>query len=78
MAVSEIFANYGEPNSARLERSVIARLLDDPPQVLATGGGAFMDEAPAPRCGRAFTIWLKAPVGFSAGARSRTGQPGPC
>ncbi len=42
---------------------MIARLLDEPPHVLATGGGAFMDEATrAAMKERAFTIWLKAPV----------------
>ena len=40
MTVAEIFAKYGEPEFRRLERSVIARLLHDPPHVLATGGGA--------------------------------------
>ena len=44
MTVAEIFAKYGEPEFRRLERSVIARLLGEPPHVLATGGGAFMDE----------------------------------
>src|SRR5689334_24210632 len=42
MTVTEIFAKYGEPEFRRLERSVIARLLHDKPQVLATGGGAYM------------------------------------
>src|SRR5689334_6383603 len=63
MTVSEIFAKYGEPEFRRLERSVIARLLHNPPHVLATGGGAYMDEST--RAGMrecAFTIWLKAPV----------------
>ena len=45
MTVSDIFAKYGEPEFRRLERSVIARLLHNPPQVLATGGGAYMDES---------------------------------
>src|SRR5581483_1137830 len=63
MAISEIFATYGEPEFRRLERSVIARLLHSPPQVLATGGGAYMDESTrAAMREHAFTIWLKAPV----------------
>src|SRR4051812_14612965 len=44
MTVPEIFAKYGEPEFRRLERSVIARLLHDTPHVLATGGGAYMDD----------------------------------
>src|SRR6185503_20569550 len=75
MAVSEIFAKYGEPEFRRLERSVIARLLHDPPQVLATGGGAYMDETTRNAMRqRAFTIWLKAPVEILLGrVRKRQG-----
>ena len=36
MTVAEIFAKYGEPEFRRLERRVIARLLHEPPHVLAT------------------------------------------
>ena len=45
MTVAEIFAKYGEPEFRRLERCVIARLLGEAPHVLATGGGAYMDES---------------------------------
>jgi shikimate kinase len=63
MTVAEIFEKYGEPEFRRLERSVIARLLGEAPRVLATGGGAYMDEATrAAMKTSAFTIWLKAPV----------------
>jgi shikimate kinase len=63
MTVAEIFAKYGEPEFRRLERCVIARLLQDPPHVLATGGGAYMDESTRTTMREhAFTIWLKAPV----------------
>ena len=46
------------------ERRVIARLLGEPPHVLAAGGGAFMDPATraAMKAG-ALTVWLKAPAG---------------
>ena len=76
MAISEIFSKYGEPEFRRLERSVIARLLHDPPQVLATGGGAYMDESTRNAMREhAFTIWLKAPVEILLGrVRKRQGQ----
>ena len=45
MSVAEIFERFGEPYFRDGERKVIARLLEEPPHVLATGGGAFMDEA---------------------------------
>jgi shikimate kinase len=68
MTVAEIFAKYGEPEFRRLERSVIARLLGEKPHVLATGGGACMDETTrAAMKASAFTIWLKAPVDILLG-----------
>jgi len=63
LTVAEIFEKHGEPEFRSGERRVIARLLSEPPLVLATGGGAYMD--PATRAAMkqtAFTIWLKAPV----------------
>ncbi|MEO7054824.1 MAG: shikimate kinase [Rhizomicrobium sp.] len=63
--VAEIFERFGEPHFREGERKVIARLLDEPPHVLATGGGAIMDDATRAAMARAtFTIWLKAPVGL--------------
>src|SRR5271170_3788125 len=41
--IEEIFANRGEQAFRDGERRVITRLLTEPVQVLATGGGAFMD-----------------------------------
>ena len=65
LTVAEIFERFGEADFRDGERKVIARLLDEPPHVLATGGGAFMDEATRAAMARAaFTIWLKAPVGL--------------
>jgi shikimate kinase len=59
-SIADIFAELGEPAFREGERRVIARLLDEPPHVLATGGGAFMD----PRTrelikGRSISVWLK-------------------
>src|ERR1700692_2355873 len=42
MSIAEIFARHGEPYFRSGEARVIARLLEGGPQVLATGGGAFM------------------------------------
>lgn len=44
MTISEIFARFGEAHFRDGERRVIARLLTGKPLVLATGGGAFMNE----------------------------------
>jgi shikimate kinase len=68
MTVAEIFAKYGEPEFRRLERSVITRLLGQDPHVLATGGGAWMDEITRATMKKtAFSIWLKAPVDILLG-----------
>ncbi len=59
--IEEIFRNRGEAVFRDGERRVIARLLQKPPHVLATGGGAFMD--PATRAAiarRGISVWLRA------------------
>ncbi len=61
--IEEIFERHGEAAFRDGERRVIARLLDNPPHVLATGGGAFMD--PSTRSlirARAISIWLRADI----------------
>lgn len=59
-SVSDIFADLGEPEFRAGEHRVIARLLNGPPQVLATGGGAFMHEKTrALLRDKAVTVWLK-------------------
>src|ERR1700692_70880 len=61
--ISQIFERYGEPAFRDGERKVIARLLSEPPHVLATGGGAFMDSETRARIKEsAVSIWLKAHV----------------
>ena len=61
--ISEIFERFGEPEFRKGERKVIARLLTEPPHVMATGGGAFVDETTrATLKQNAVTIWLRAPV----------------
>jgi shikimate kinase len=60
-SISEIFAELGEAAFRDGERRVIARLLDDPPHVLATGGGAFVnDETRALILRKGVSVWLKA------------------
>ena len=59
--VSEIFADLGETQFREGEHRVIARLLAGPPHVLATGGGAFLNEKTRTLMkDQATTIWLKA------------------
>lgn len=60
-SISDIFAELGEPAFREGERRVIARLLEQPPMVLATGGGAFMNpDTRALIKSKAVSVWLKA------------------
>jgi shikimate kinase len=61
LTVPEIFERYGERHFRDGERKVIARLLGGKPKVLATGGGAFMDDETRKLIGRrAVSVWLQA------------------
>lgn len=61
MTVAEIFEDYGEPEFRALEQRVIARLLQSGPQVVATGGGAFMNADTRATIGEAgVSVWLSA------------------
>jgi shikimate kinase len=61
MTIPELFEHYGEPEFRDLERRVIKRILRSGPRVLATGGGAFMNEATRKAIGKAgISVWLKA------------------
>lgn len=63
-SIAEIFAERGEPEFREGERRVIARLLDEPPHVLATGGGSFANaETRALIKQKAISVWLKADIG---------------
>lgn len=44
MPISEIFDRFGEPGFRDGERRVIARLIAEGPKVIATGGGAFIND----------------------------------
>ena len=60
-SIEEIFARHGEAAFRDGERRVITRLLEGPRQVLATGGGAFMDAVTRAKIReRGTSVWLKA------------------
>jgi shikimate kinase len=63
MTISDIFAKFGEQHFRDGERRVIQRLIDGRAKVIATGGGAFVnDETRALILSDALAIWLDAPV----------------
>lgn len=62
-SIPEIFEDFGEAEFRAGEHKVIARLLQEGPMVLATGGGAFMD--PRTRAdvrAAGISVWLKAEI----------------
>lgn len=71
-SIPDIFADLGEAAFREGERRVIARLLDEPPHVLATGGGAFMNpETRALIKSKSISVWLKADLDILARRVSR-------
>jgi shikimate kinase len=61
MTIPELFDAYGETEFRALEQRVIERLLKTGPQVLSTGGGAFMNaETRRNVAERGISVWLDA------------------
>lgn len=77
MPITEIFARFGEPYFRDGERRVIQRLVDGTPKVIATGGGAFInDETRALILDQATAVWLDAPIHILADrVRKRDTRP---
>jgi shikimate kinase len=72
LSIAEIFEKFGEPYFRDGERRVIARLIDGSPKVIATGGGAFInDDTRALILERALSIWLDADIRILAERVSR-------
>lgn len=62
-SIADLFTQYGEAEFRKGEHRVIRRILDGPPVVLATGGGAFMDAMTrAIVRERATSVWLRCPL----------------
>lgn len=77
MTIQEIFDRHGEAAFRDGERRVIARLIEGPPKVIATGGGAFVNEQTRTLIlDRATAIWLDADIDILVGRVSRRdGRP---
>jgi shikimate kinase len=75
MTIPEIFSTHGEPYFRAGEARVIARLLDHGPQVLATGGGAVMDQRTRDLIQiKGISVWLKADLDVLAKRTKRRGD----
>lgn len=61
LSIAEIFDRFGEPFFRDKEGRVIARLLDAPPCILSTGGGAWLAEGNREMLlENACVVWLEA------------------
>jgi shikimate kinase len=70
--VAEIFEDFGEPGFRDGERRVIQRLIDGPRKVIATGGGAFIDERTrALILATCVAVWIDADIATLAGRVAR-------
>lgn len=62
-SITDMFDRFGEAHFRDGERRVIARLVEGPPKVVSTGGGAFMNEQTrALVLDRCIAIWLDADI----------------
>lgn len=74
LSIPEIFEKFGEAHFRDGERRVIARLFDGKRKVIATGGGAFVnEETRVLMLERAIVIWLDADIDTLV---ERTGRKG--
>ena len=77
MSIADIFEAHGEPSFRSGEARVIARMLEHGPQVLATGGGAFINPQTRARIQeKGISVWLKAEIEvLSRRLRRRNDRP---
>jgi shikimate kinase len=77
MTISDIFDRYGEAYFRDGERRVIGRLVDGTPKVIATGGGAFIqDQTRELILEQAIAVWLDAePAVLADRVRRRDTRP---
>jgi shikimate kinase len=77
MSIPDIFSVHGEEYFRDGEKRVIARLLQEGPMVLATGGGAFMNEETRQRIAElGISVWLRADLDvLMRRVRKRTTRP---
>ena len=72
LSISEIFEKFGEAYFRDGERRVVARLIEGSPKIIATGGGAFInDSTRALILERAISVWLDADIKILADRVSR-------
>ena len=78
LPAGEVFERYGEEDFRDGERRLVARLVDGGVRVIATGGGAYVNEETRRLLNeRAITVWLDAPVDLLAERTARRPETRP-
>jgi len=78
LSAGEVFQRYGEADFRDGERRLVARLVDGPVRVIATGGGAYVNDQTRKLLNdRAITVWLDAPVDLLAERTARRPETRP-
>nr|WP_294169868.1 shikimate kinase [uncultured Sphingomonas sp.] len=78
LSAGEVFQRYGEAEFRDGERRLVARLIDGGVRVIATGGGAFVNEQTRRLLNdKAITVWLDAPVDLLAERTARRPETRP-
>lgn len=78
LSAGEVFERYGEEDFRDGERRLVARLIDGGVRVIATGGGAYINEQTRRLLNdRAITVWLDAPTDLLAERTARRPETRP-
>ena len=78
LTAGEVFERYGEADFRDGERRLVARLIDGGVRVIATGGGAYVNEQTRRLLNeRAITVWLDAPTDLLAERTARRPETRP-
>ena len=78
LTAGEVFERYGEADFRDGERRLVARLIDGGIRVIATGGGAYVNEQTRRLLNeKAITVWLDAPVELLAERTARRPETRP-
>lgn len=78
LTAGEVFERYGEEDFRDGERRLVARLIDGGVRVIATGGGAYINEQTRRLLNeRAITVWLDAPTELLAERTARRPETRP-
>ena len=76
-SIPEIFRVYGEEAFRDTEKKIMLRCLNEKPTIIATGGGAFLNQEIRKKIGeRGISVWLRASLDIlEKRTANQTGRP---